>query len=158
MILRGLARMLVPLMLPIGCKWMQRQERRILSEGVPLNAAQTADARALGIREPERVRVLVVDRVPLPGGSGLARTVGRLTGMLSHETAGMAIGHGVFLRQSLQHDRRLLAHELVHVRQYERQGGPRPFLRQYLRECLAVGYFSAPMEEEARADANTLCG
>ena len=28
-------------------------------------------------------------------------------------------------------------------------GGIRPFLSQYLRECLTIGYPAAPMEQEA---------
>ncbi|HRJ72181.1 MAG TPA: hypothetical protein PLS03_08140 [Terrimicrobiaceae bacterium] len=43
----------------------------------------------------------------------------------------------------------MIAHECVHTAQYERLGGFRPFLRQYLEECLAVGYDESPLELEA---------
>ena len=42
-----------------------------------------------------------------------------------------------------------MAHELVHVMQYERLGGVRPFLRAYVYECLRFGYAAAPLELEA---------
>jgi len=57
----------------------------------------------------------------------------------------------IFVRSDCWCERRLIAHELVHTVQYERLGGIRPFLRQYLTECLTVGYPAAPMEQEAIA-------
>jgi hypothetical protein len=46
---------------------------------------------------------------------------------------------------------------LVHVRQYEQLGGFAPFLRQYLWECVTVGYLHAPMEREAQLMAEEIC-
>jgi hypothetical protein len=40
--------------------------------------------------------------------------------------------------------------------QYERFGGVLPFLRQYLTECLTVGYPEAPLEQEAIALSKTI--
>ena len=154
---RLLAACLVPLMLPLGVAWLARQERRILAEGVPLDADQLADARALGVAAPERVRVLCLPRLPLPDNR-LVRVVALRTGTLATGTVGLSARYGIFLREPYRHERRLLAHELVHTRQYERLGGIRPFLRQYLRECLTVGYQQAPMEWEAIEAAVALCG
>ena len=155
--LRPVARALVPLMLPLGCRWIEAQERRILLQGRPLEAGQLADARALGVAHPERVRLLALPRLPLPHNR-LVRTLGLWTGTLSQETVGLSARYGIFLRTPYERDRRLLAHELTHTRQYERLGGVRPFLRQYLRECLTDGYFSAAMEREAADAAEALCG
>ena len=70
----------------------------------------------------------------------------------------MALGHGIYL-EAAQGDRpSLVAHELVHVLQYERLGGTWPFLRDYLHQCLAEGYWNAPMEIEARQRAAELAG
>ena len=157
MILRRLARLLLPLMLPVGCAWIARQERRILAEGVPLSPAQLADARALGVAEPERVRLLCLPRIPLPRNR-FVRWIGTRTGTLSTETVGLSARHGIFLRKPYHADRRLLVHELTHTRQYERLGGIRPFLRRYLHECLTVGYHAAPLEREASEAADRLCG
>jgi hypothetical protein len=44
----------------------------------------------------------------------------------------------------------------VHTAQYERLGGIEPFLRQYLRECLTIGYPEAPLEQEAIATIASL--
>ena len=156
MIRRWLVGLLLPLMVAVAGAWIERQERRILAEGVPLDAAQLTDARALGVAAPERVRLLCLPRVPLPYNH-VVRTLGLLTGTLSTETIGMSARYGIFLRQPHQGNRLLLAHELTHTRQYERLGGIRPFLRRYLRECLTVGYAQADMEWEASEAANALC-
>ena len=56
-------------LLPLAAKWAAAVEKRILREGVPLSEQGLADARALGVREPERVRLLALPCVPTPTGS-----------------------------------------------------------------------------------------
>ena len=150
-----LAWAVLPVVVPVACAWIARLERRILAEGLPLDAAQLADARALGVARPERVRVLCLPTVPLPENR-LVRALGLRAGLLSAQTLGMAAQRGIFLRKPHGQSRHVLAHELVHVRQYERLGGLRPFLRQYLYECLALGYHQAPLEWEASEAAALL--
>ncbi len=150
-------RLLLLLMLPAACAWIAGQERRILATGVPLTPAQLADARALGVAHPERVRVLCLPRIPLPTNP-LVRRLGLWTGVLSMQTRGLSARYGIFIRTPPGLDRGLLAHELVHTRQYEQLGGIRPFLRRYLHECLTVGYAAADMEWEAIDAAIRLCG
>ena len=156
MILRRPVRWLLPLLLPVGCAWLAAQERRVLAEGIPLSAAQLADARALGIVHPDRIRLLCLPRIPLPHNR-LVRWIGIRTGTLSTETVGLSARYGIFLRTPYHEDRHLLVHELTHTRQYEQLGGIRPFLRRYLHECLTVGYHGAPMEWEAIEAADALC-
>lgn len=157
MIRAGLVRLLLWIMLPVAVAWVHRQEHRILAEGMPLGPAQIADARALGIAEPERVRVLCLPQIPLPSGV-FVRKLGLWIGTLSTEAVGMSMRYGIYLRTPHRADRRLLAHELTHTRQYERLGGLRPFLHRYLWECLTVGYHEAPLEWEAIEAADALCG
>ncbi len=63
--------------------------------------------------------------------------------------AGMALGYGIFVRSEERGNRRLLIHELAHCAQYE-QLGFRPFLEQYIRECLTAGYPCGRLETEAK--------
>jgi len=72
--------------------------------------------------------------------------------------AGFTLRYGIFIRADRWGDRRLVVHELVHTAQFERLCGFDPFLRQYLSECLTIGYPDAPMEQEAVSTASRLCG
>ena len=137
-------------LLPLATNWAAAVERRILREGVPLSEQGLADARSLGVRETERVRLLALDSVPTPTDLTLKTAVAAIQ-FLTPATRGLALRYGIFVRSDCWGERRLIAHELVHTAQYERLGGIRPFLRQYLTECLTVGYPAGPMEQEAIA-------
>jgi hypothetical protein len=52
----------------------------------------------------------------------------------------------------------MVVHELGHTAQYERLGGFEPFLRQYLFECITIGYPEAPMEQEVVSLTARICG
>ena len=135
-------------LLPLAARWAEALESRILREGIPLVREELADAKALGVGEPERVRLLCLASVPTPDDLTL-RAAAAAVQFLTPATRGLALRYGIFVRQDCWRDRRLVAHELVHTVQYERLGGIEPFLRQYLFECLTIGYPAAPMEQEA---------
>ena len=142
-------------LLPLAAKWAAAVEKRILREGVPLSEQGLADARALGVRERERVRLLALPCVPTPTDLTL-KTAAAAIQFLTPATRGLALRYGIFVRNDCWGERRLIAHELVHTAQYERLGGIRPFLRQYLTECLTIGYPAGPMEQEAIAIVSRL--
>lgn len=151
-----LARGLAALLAPPTAAWVRRQERRGLATGVPLTARERSDARTLGVRDPDRVRVVrVTTAMPVPNGPGVRR-LARWAGVLVPEAAGLCLGHAVFVRAPFWGRRALVAHELAHVAQYERLGGARAFLRRYFEECLTVGYPAAPLEREAAEKAGGL--
>src|SRR5438270_12413357 len=75
---------------PLACQWAKRQEAYILEQGVPLNPKQTADARRAGVTQPERVRVLVVDRIPLPDDKELAEAA-RHAQIITDSSGGVAV-------------------------------------------------------------------
>ena len=129
--------------------WVRRREVAILRAGVALTPGEITLARTLGVRAPQRVRVMAVPRVPLPLHH--VCQVLRRAGCLPRHIAGMTLGYGIVLRADCAHNAALLAHELVHVRQYERLGGVSGFLRQYLSECVWPGYPYGALEIEARA-------
>lgn len=111
-------------------------------------ASEFEDARRLGLRSPERVRVLVVDEIP-PQLPRRLRELAEYCGLGPAQTIGMALGYGIFLRGDALPDRTLLLHELAHTAQYERLGF-RGFLTRYLEEIYTGGYPSGPLEQEAR--------
>lgn len=142
-------------LLPLAVKWAAAVEMRIVREGVPLSDQSLADARALGVDEPERVRLLALPCVPTPTNLTLKTAVAAIQ-FLTPATRGLALRYGIFVRSDCWGERQLIAHELVHTAQYERLGGLQPFLRQYLTECLTAGYPAGPLEQEAIALANRL--
>ena len=135
-------------LLPLAANWVQRQEKRMLRIGVPLSEKEMSDARAIGVAEPDRVRLLQLDRVPFPKDPMLKAAAGAIQ-FLTPATCGLTLRYGIFVRSDYWRDRALIAHELVHVMQYERLGGILPFLRDYLFQCITVGYPNAPLEREA---------
>ncbi len=144
--------LLVPLLLPYVARWIAARERQILGAGTPLSEQSAADARAIGVAHPHRVRLLRVPHVPLPAGR-LIHLAERLAGGPWEHTAGLTARYGIFIREAYWGDRRLIAHELAHTAQYERLGGIAPFLRAYLTQCLTCGYSAAALELEAIAAA-----
>ena len=142
-------------LLPPAARWAEKLEARILRQGVPLSEVGLADARALGVRQPERVRLLCLATVPAPDDPMLRRAATAVQ-FLAPRTRGLALRYGIFVRHDGWGDRALVAHELAHTAQYERLGGIAPFLRQYLFECLTLGYRAAPLEQEATAEARRL--
>ena len=138
----------------LAVTWAEAQEQRILQKGVPLTEGQTADARAVGVQHPERIRLLPVVAISRPANP-ILREAAKTAQVINPFTRGLTLGYGIYLRADESCDRFLVAHELAHVGQYERMGGLRPFLRRYLQECLTIGYNDSPMEREAieRAEA-----
>jgi len=123
----------------------------------PLTPAQLTDARKIGVVHPEKVRLLAVPTVPRPEHPTL-RAAADATQLISPYTAGLTLRYGIFIRVDCWGDRRLVFHELVHTAQYERLGGVQSFLRQYLFECLTIGYPAAPLEQEAILKTAEMCG
>lgn len=143
-------------LVPLACAWAVEQESMILRDGVPLSPAQTTDAESIDVAHPEKVRLLKVARIPVPENPALRDAV-RAIQLISPRTGGLTLRYGIFIRVDFWDDRRLVFHELVHTLQYERLGGFQEFLRQYLFECITVGYPAGPMEQEALSTTTRLC-
>ena len=143
-------------LLPLAGAWAAEQEQEILRDGVSLSAEELADARAIGIQEPDRVRLLWIESIPRPLQPQLKAACDAIN-FLTPATCGLTLGHGIFMRSDCWRDRSLVVHELVHVAQYEKFGGILPFLRRYLYECLTVGYSASALEQEAIAVTARVC-
>lgn len=142
---------------PLAYEWAKAQEELILTRGSSLGPRPAADALRVGVQEPARVRVLVVDRIPMPADEELAEAA-RRTQIITDACRGVAIGHGIIIRADFWGDRELLMHQLVHVAQCERSGGLEPFLHQYLCDRLTCANFTVgSLEEEARRMAREMC-
>jgi len=142
-------------LIPLAVAWAEAQERRILQHGLPLTAAQAVDARLVGVRYPDRVRLLPVVAISRPQDPVL-KAAAEAAQMINPFTRGLTLRYGIYLRADEASDRYLIVHELAHTAQYERLGGFQPFLRQYIHECLTVGYYASPLELEAIRKVETL--
>ena len=145
------------MLLPLAVTWATEQEQKILRDGVPLSEKEVDDARSVGVREPERIRLLQVKTIPRPSQPQLKAACDTID-FLTPATRGLTLGCGIFIRSNCWGDRLLVVHELAHVAQYERLGGILPFLRKYLFECLTMGYAASPLELEAIAVTARICG
>jgi hypothetical protein len=144
-------------LVPVAAQWAKSQEKYILQHGVPLNAGQMTDARNAGVKDVARIRVLVVNRIPLPDDKELAQAA-RQAQIITEASRGIAIGHGIVIRADSWRDRELLLHQLVHVAQCERSGSLEKFVSEYLRDRNSSRNFSpGSLENEARGLARELC-
>jgi hypothetical protein len=144
------------LLLPLAYEWAAEQEQHILANGEALSEAQLHDARRVGVSHPERVRLLYVPEI-LPPAHPMLRQAAEATHLISPLTGGLTLRYGIFVRSDCRGNRPLIVHELGHTLQYERMGGFDAFLRQYLFECLTIGYPEAPMEQEVIERTARIC-
>jgi hypothetical protein len=136
------------LALPLVVRWARRRESEILRHGVGLTQRQLDDAAEVGVAHPDRVRVLIVSRVPFPINPVL-RLAAHAFGLRPESTLGMSLGYGLYVRRDYQDSRRVFRHECMHTAQHERLGGLDRFIKAYFRECFHFGYLEAPLEREA---------
>ena len=143
----------LPELLPAAIAWAEARAKKAAEVGSALTAPEREIARQVGVSQPARVRVEIVDELPLPEDPAL-RAAGLAAGLLGPGMVGLTLGHSIFIRRGnrdrRQH-RRLLSHELRHVHQYEQHGSIAAFLRVYLTQIVEVGYADAPLEADARA-------
>jgi len=147
----------LPSLLPLAAAWVESQETIILRGGTPLDTQGLADAKAVGVKYPEKIRVIYGASMPVPAAPVLLMA-GKASGLISPHTGGMAFRYGIFIRNDCRGDRNMLAHECAHTGQYERLGSVAEFLTQYLTQCVTIGYPEAPLEQEAIDKAAAIAG
>jgi hypothetical protein len=145
----------LPAFVMVATRWVEWHERKILKHGVTLPEESLMDATRMGVARPEEIRLMRVDRIPVLNGS-VIRFLARWFPEISASTVGLTLGHGIYIRSPWWSDRHLIAHECVHVGQYERCGSTAAFLKNYFTECIETGYPAAPMEQEAILRSATL--
>lgn len=144
-------------MLPLARQWAVEQEAFVLRAGTPLEASQIADAERAGVKDTARVRVLPVDRIPMPAHLELAEAA-RRAHVITEASPAVTIGHAIMMRADRWRDRELLLHQFVHVAQCERCGGLEKFVEQYLTDRTTCADFTVgSLEEEARNLAREIC-
>jgi len=144
-------------LLPLAWQWAKEQEQFVLLHGNPLGPRHAADARLAGVRDCASVRVLVVDRIPLPEDPELAKASRRI-GIITEETRCIGFGYALIIRVDAWNDRELILHNFVHIAQCEHAGGLEQWCRQYLDDRNSCAKFTVgSLEDEARRIARELC-
>lgn len=103
----------LPKLLPGAIAWAEARAARAAEVGEPLTSLERDLARSVGVAEPERVRVEIVERLPLPEDPAL-RAAALQAGLLGPNMTGLTLGHSIFICRGHK-TRRLLSHELRHV-------------------------------------------
>ncbi len=144
-------------LLPSTLALLQGLEQTAMQHGRALTSAEMHTARQLGVAQPERVRVLVSPLLPswlapaqMQGVTGSSHVQSDALAQSRYGIAAITAGHGIILNLRQINNPRILAHELVHVTQYEHLG-MRAFVLRYLTELLTYGYYDAPLERAADA-------
>jgi hypothetical protein len=143
-------------LLPLAVKWAEAKEKVILSHGTALSPQYVQDAKLVGVKYPERVRIYEVFQIPIPKHP-ILKAAAEATQLITPATIGISLRYGIFIHNNFSDDRYTIVHELAHTMQCERFGGLYPFLTKYLRECIEIGYPQAPMEQEAIRLAEKIC-
>lgn len=138
----------LPRLLPKAITWAEEEEAAALAAGVPLTEAGLRLARTVGVRFPERIRIVEVASIPFPADPELGAAA-QQAGLLGPGTIGLALGYAVFILKG-RGSKRLISHECRHVYQYEVAGSLAAFLGSYLQQIVTYGYDNAPYEIDAR--------
>lgn len=141
-------KMELPILLPKAIAWAEAKQSNIIATGIPLTQEQLAIAQEVGVFRPENIRIKFVNHIPMPDDPVLAAAAIQ-TGLISPDTAGMALYYGIFISSSVIVNRSLLAHEFRHVQQYEQKGSIANFLTEYLTQIVTFGYVDSPLEKDA---------
>jgi hypothetical protein len=127
--------------------WINHLELNSRNVGVQLSSSQVEDARAVGVMQPEEIRVVLVDDIPSPEHPALED----ITNQMQFHTAqasGLTARYGVYITEDSS--RPILLHEFVHVSQYESFESVHDFLEAYIEEIVKHGYYDNSFEREAR--------
>jgi hypothetical protein len=121
----------LPALFPHVVEWISCLDKQAHESGRALTPIEFNLAQTVGVSHPEEVRILSVRRIPLPSHRRV-KQLARRVGLLNADTGGLTAVYGVIVRRDCANNLRLLAHEFVHVAQYERLGRE-GFLQEYIQ-------------------------
>jgi hypothetical protein len=145
----------LPDLFPHVVAWVSGLETQVRKSGRALTALESNLAQNVGVARPGEVRILSVPEIPPPAHPRV-KQLAQQVGLLTADTGGLTAAYGVIARFDCANSPRLMAHEFVHVAQYERLGRE-GFLQEYMQQIATHGYLNAPFEKEAEAEAARAC-
>ena len=147
-------KVIASVLLPQYIEWAHETDQKGLKAGIPLNEKEILLASKIGIKHPEKVRIVYVDQVPYPYENLALKIFGEAVGLIGEGIINNAqvFGYSIYARRDFVLNRPKLAHELVHVLQIERASLDE-VVTQHFFDMAQYGYDKAPLEVEA-AEAN----
>lgn len=138
------------ILLPQYIEWGYKTEAKGLKLGNPLDEEGLELARDIGVKSPEKIRIVYVDVVPFPYENFALKMLGESLGFIGENIVNeaQAFGYSIYVRKGYELDKAKLAHEIVHVLQIERSNFADITL-QHLSDLAQYGYAKAPLEIEA---------
>lgn len=147
-------KVIASVLLPQYIEWAHETDQKGLEAGISLNEKERLLASEIGIKHPEKVRIVYVDQVPYPYENLALKIFGEAVGLIGEGIINNAqvFGYSIYARRDFVLNRPKLAHELVHVLQIERASLDE-VVTQHFFDMAQYGYDKAPLEVEA-AEAN----
>jgi len=132
--------------------WSEKCEAQILAVGTPLSMQQISDAKLVGVRHPDKIRLHKVDNIPIPNDP-IVKKVAKQLEIFPKCMAALTLRYGIFVQKGCWCDRELLLHEFAHTAQYERIGSIKKYMKRYIMELLSSGHAASRLEMEANLKA-----
>ncbi len=127
-------------LVPLALKWYGEVEESLYQKGRSLTEAEKKQAIELGVRNPQRIRVLILEKFPEPKNQ-----------IANHYFEGArTMGNIILIKPQYKDNSVILCHELVHIAQIDRMG-LKQFLKRYALEREILGYSRSLLENEAYA-------
>jgi hypothetical protein len=138
-------------LLPQYISWAVATDQEGMKKGQTLSEKELLLADKIGVKSPEKIRIVYVDEVPYPYENEHLKQMGLSLGFIGENIINEAqvFGYSIYVRKDLDFTFSKLAHELVHVMQIERTGSFSVYALQYLTDLAKYGYAKAPLEVEA---------
>jgi len=138
------------ILLPQYIEWAYATDAKGLEIGISLNSKELLLAADIGIKYPEKVRLIYVDEVPFPYENFALKMLGEALGFIGEGVVNnaQAFGYSIYIRNGYELNRPKLAHELVHVLQIENSSLDK-IITQHFSDLAVYGYEKAPLEVEA---------
>ena len=82
--------------LPLAVQWAEAKEKVILEHGTALSPRCIEDAKSVGVKYPEKVRIYEVPQIPIPKHP-ILKAAAEETQLISPATIGIALRYGIFI-------------------------------------------------------------
>lgn len=142
----------------VATPWAWYHQRKIRRLGRSLTTEEGRIASMLGLATPDDVWIMEVEQVPNPLRKWASCLGPNIQRQIAGDIDGITLGQGIYIKKVHASSMSLIAHELVHIRQYQQAKSVWNFMCKYIYQCLSDGYYDAAWEVEARKGSAEVIG